>query len=97
MYITDAKQIYDFNYPGLRGFQLGDPAIPPYKVKLELYDQNDRPYEIVITGKNHNHPFASQAEVNAIAASLHSTEASPKSSLPAHAAVRIGPSLRRAT
>jgi hypothetical protein len=85
MYITDADQIYDLNYPGMRGFQLGDPAIPPYKVKLDLYDKSDRHYEIVITGKDRNHPFVSQAEINAIAASLHSTEASPNSSLPTRA------------
>jgi hypothetical protein len=54
----------------MHGFQFGSPAIAPFKVGLELFDRNDRRYEIIIAGKDPTHPIISQEEINAMVASL---------------------------
>ena len=66
----DAKAIYQINANELHGFQFGNPAVAPYEVWLVLFDRNDRRYEISLHRKENNAPFVSQAEVNAIVASI---------------------------
>jgi len=62
--------VYILNQGNVRGFQVGDPAKPPYRVDLRLFDSDDREYEILITPKSKAASSFSQAEVNAIVASL---------------------------
>lgn len=54
----------------MHGFQLGDPAKPPYRVKLELFDVNDRRYEILISWMHPSTSPVTQADINAIIASI---------------------------
>jgi hypothetical protein len=60
--------IYTVDIGGLCGFQRGDPTVAPYQVRLELFDSADRHYRISIGSKA---PFLTQAQVNAIVASIH--------------------------
>jgi hypothetical protein len=54
----------------MHGFQIGDPALSPYKVVLDLYDRSDRRYQILIVGKDLTHQVITQAEINGMVASL---------------------------
>jgi hypothetical protein len=62
--------IYSMHFGALWGFQFGDPAAAPYRVKLTLFDQNDRRYELLLSGRDREHPSLSQAQVNAFVASI---------------------------
>lgn len=66
----DYLAIYPINSAEMRGFQFGNPAVAPYNVELDLFDRNDRRYKIKIRGKDENHPFITQAEINAMVASI---------------------------
>jgi hypothetical protein len=66
----DTRSIYFVNFGGWRGFQEGNPALLPYRVRLDLFDSEDRDYEIIISPKSGVGPSFSQAEVNAMVASL---------------------------
>jgi hypothetical protein len=68
--LQDWGCVYILNQGNVRGFQNGAPAKPPYRVDLRLFDSDDREYEILITPKSKAAPSFSQAEVNAIVASL---------------------------
>jgi hypothetical protein len=70
MEMLDSKVIYPQSSEEMHGFQFGNPALPPYKVELDLYDRNDRRYRLWVAGKNLNHPILTQAELNAMVASL---------------------------
>jgi len=70
MILQDWGSVYILNQSNVRGFQEGDPAKPPYRVHLHLFDSADREYEILITPKSKIAPSFTQAEVNAIVASL---------------------------
>ena len=67
---SDAKSVYAIDSGPMRGFQIGDPAVPPYRVRVDLFDSTDQHFEMVIAGENKGRPSFSQAEVNAIVASL---------------------------
>lgn len=54
----------------MHGFQFGNPAAAPFGVKLVLFDRTDRRYQISLRGTNPAHQFVTQAEVNAIIASM---------------------------
>lgn len=62
--------LYRIDFGNWRGFQEGDPSIAPYKVQLNLFDSADQHLEVLISGKQGSGPVISQAEVNAIVASI---------------------------
>ncbi len=65
MGLGDSTAIHPIESSRVRGFQFGDPDAAPYKVLLELFDTADRHYELVISGKDKNHPVITQAQINA--------------------------------
>ena len=66
--------IYQISFGQIYGFQEGAPKEAPYKVALNLFDADDRRYEIWITGKPGQPIPLTQAQLNAMVASI---EASP--------------------
>jgi len=74
--IGNLNEIYSVDFGNLKGFQLGNPSLPPYQVRLDLFDSSDRHYQIRVSPTNDHGPIISQAQINAIAASIHQT-ASP--------------------
>jgi len=68
--LESITRIYPQSSGEMHGFQMGDPALPPYKVELYLYDRNDRRYQIWIVGKELTHQVITQAEINGMVASL---------------------------
>ena len=62
--------IYTIDSGELHGFQLGNPAIAPYRVRLDLYDAADQHYQFRIDPKDRNRPILTQAEINAMVASI---------------------------
>ncbi len=69
--VMDSSTIYNMSGGEMRGFQFGNPAVAPYGVTLELFDRDDRRHEIRISRYDASSPFLTQAEVNAIVASIH--------------------------
>ena len=70
MGLGDSTAIHPIESSRVRGFQFGDPDAAPYKVLLELFDTADRHYELVISGKDKNHPVITQAQINALVGSF---------------------------
>ena len=70
MEMRDSNAIYRIDADELHGFQFGNPASAPYGIELQLFDRNDRRYDIVISRRSQNTPFLTQPEVNAIVASI---------------------------
>jgi hypothetical protein len=68
--VREANAVYEIAANELRGFQFGNPAAAPYDVRLVLFDRSDRRYEFFLDRKEKNAPFVTQAEVNAIVASI---------------------------
>ncbi len=68
--LGNARAIYTVGFGELRGFQEGDPQFAPYRVRLDLYDANDLHYEILISQTKGSSPAISQAEINAMIASI---------------------------
>jgi hypothetical protein len=68
--VLDLAPIYSIASDAMHGFQLGNPAVSPYKVELDLFDQNDRRYQIMISGKDGQPPVLTQPEINAMVASF---------------------------
>lgn len=68
--MRDANAVYQISGNELRGFQFGNPTAAPYDVRLVLFDRNDRQYEILLRQNERKAPFITQAEVNAIVASI---------------------------
>ncbi len=68
--LESTTRIYPQSSEEMHGFQMGDPALPPYKVQLLLYDRNDRRYQIWIVGKDLTRPVITQAEINGMVATL---------------------------
>jgi hypothetical protein len=68
--MNDSNAVYGISANELHGFQFGNPAVAPFEVSLVLFDRNDRRYEISLGRKEKNAPFVTQAEVNAIVASI---------------------------
>lgn len=68
--VLDSTAIYKVGNEELHGFQLGDPAVTPLRVGLELFDVNGRRYELVITSPQEDGRAVSQADINAIVASM---------------------------
>ena len=68
-----AKSIHPIIGGSVRGFQFGDPSVEPYVVSLELFDQKDRHYQLIINGQGLSHPIITQPQINALVASTSST------------------------
>jgi hypothetical protein len=66
---SKAKSIHPINGGVVRGFQFGDPSVEPYMVSFALFDQKDRQYQLVISGKGMTHPIIIQPQINALVAS----------------------------
>jgi hypothetical protein len=62
--------IYSIASDEMHGFQFGNPAIAPYTVELDLFDRNDRRYQIIINGRGGHSPVLTQPEINAMVASF---------------------------
>jgi hypothetical protein len=75
MDIMKANAIYEISVGEMRGFQMGNPAVAPYEVTPELFDRDDRRHEITISRYRADRPFITQAEVNAIVASIRTVPA----------------------
>jgi len=69
--IGDLNEIYSIDFGNLKGFQVGNPSLPPYQIRLDLFDVSDRHYQIRIASTDNHGPIISQAQINAIAASVH--------------------------
>lgn len=54
----------------LRGFQQGNPSMAPYRVKLDIFDSADLHYEIGIDPAWNQGPAITQAEINAMVATM---------------------------
>jgi hypothetical protein len=67
-------KIYRISQRQMRGFQFGDPMVAPYEVTLELFDQIDRPIHLFIGGVGQNQPVSTQAEINALVASIQTQQ-----------------------
>jgi hypothetical protein len=65
-----SKAIYRQSSEEMHGFQFGDPAAAPYMVELDLFDRHDRRYKILLIAKNPVARVITQAQINAIVASL---------------------------
>jgi len=57
-----------------KGFQFDDPSKSPRKVTLEVYDNQDRKVEIVFCPGMPGQAGVSQADINRVLQSLHSTD-----------------------
>jgi len=68
--VSNATAIHSIHSNAIRGFQYGDQDVSPYFVQLDLFDQNDRHYKIIITGKKENRQVITQAQINALVASF---------------------------
>ncbi len=73
--------LYDMRQGEMRGIQIGDPSVAPFSVRLELFDMNDRHYELWFNaGKDAKSAAMTQAEINGIVRSLHGSRETHKSS-----------------
>lgn len=62
--------IYTISSGELRGFQLGNPNIPPYEAHLDLFDAGDRHFALDVDGPKGHGQVLSQEEINSIVASI---------------------------
>lgn len=62
--------LYSIHFGGWWGFQFGDPAVAPFGVKFELFDEHDRNLEVFLSGFARDRPTLSQAQVNAFVNSI---------------------------
>jgi hypothetical protein len=78
MTLAELKDIHCHNYGKLfsvgfgrmQGFQEGAPNTAPYKVVLNLFDSNDRHYQIIVTGEAGKPIPLTQAQLNSMIASI---------------------------
>jgi hypothetical protein len=64
------SHIYTIASGELRGFQFGDPQVPPYDAHLDLFDGADRHFQFDIYASEGQEPVLTQQEVNAIISSI---------------------------
>ena len=62
--------VYSLHFGALRGFQVGDPAVRPFLVRLALFDQSGRQYNFGFISRDREHPVLSQAQINAFVNSI---------------------------
>jgi len=76
---TSGNAFYEIEQGEMRGLQIGDPAVAPFDVQLNLFDRQDRNFKLWLTArKDAKTPVMTQAEVNAIVRSLHGTRDTDK-------------------
>ena len=68
--LGNLRSIYAVNAGGLHGFQEGDPAAPPYRIRMDRFDSTDRHYQIRISATDNHGPLISQSQINAMVASI---------------------------
>ena len=62
--------LYRLNAGEFRGFQIGDPTIAPFEVRLDLFDRNDRHLEFDVMGPEGHGQLLTQADINGIVAAI---------------------------
>ncbi len=62
--------IYAISSGEIRGFQLGNPNVPPYEAHLDLFDAADRHYALDVMGPEGHGQVLTQEEINAIVSSI---------------------------
>jgi hypothetical protein len=67
---NECTVIYRVENPELHGFEFCDPAAAPYRITLNVFDVNNRSYEMVIASRRADQPVVTQADINAIIASM---------------------------
>jgi len=75
--IHDFMAVYTVGFGEMRGFQLGDPSVRPFKVALDLFDKNDRHFRVNIYSQDERHALISQAQINAMISSMRSASYTP--------------------
>lgn len=65
--------IYAISAGEFRGFQIGDPEVSPYEAHVDLFDGTDRHFAFDVSGPERHAQVLSQAEINAIVASIRPT------------------------
>jgi hypothetical protein len=70
-YCHQMGRIYAVNFGVMHGFQEGEPNVAPYRVLLNLFDPDDHRYEIWISGQPGKPLPLTQAQLNAMIASIH--------------------------
>jgi hypothetical protein len=68
--LAHANAIFWQGNAEMRGFQFGNPAVAPFRVELVFFDRADRRYQVELNGPDPPRQFLTQAEVNAIVASM---------------------------
>jgi hypothetical protein len=63
-------KIYAVSFGRMRGFQEGAPDVSPYKIELNLFDHDDRQYEITILGEEGKPAPLTQTQLNSMIASI---------------------------
>ncbi len=69
------RPIYTIASGEIRGFQIGDPGVPPYDVRVDGFDTADRHFELDITGLKGHGAIVIQPELNAMILSIQPTSA----------------------
>jgi hypothetical protein len=64
--------IYAISSGEIRGFQLGNPNVPPYEAHLDLFDAADRQFTFDVMGLEGHGQVLTREEINAIVASIQS-------------------------
>ena len=65
--------IYTISAGRFRGFQIGNPDVPPYEAHLDLFDGDDQHFAFDVSGAEGHGQVLTQAEINAVVASIRPT------------------------
>jgi len=65
--------IYAISAGGFRGFQVGDPNVPPYDAQVDLFDGAGRSLTFDVSGPQKHAQVLTQDEINAIVTSIKPT------------------------
>jgi hypothetical protein len=72
-----SRPVYELFAGENRGFQLGDPAKTPLRIDLDLYTPQDHRVSLQLSSHSATPAALTQAEINAIVASLRCSSATP--------------------
>ncbi len=70
MEMVECTAIYHVANSELRGFQFCDADVAPHRVVVNLFDVNNRRYELIIASRDAAKPAVTQADINAIISSM---------------------------
>ena len=76
--ILDFRSVHNIDAGALRGFQLGDPAKPPYRVLIKLFDPHDRRTQLEISTSPDGYSVLTQSQLNAMLASIRPAAQKPQ-------------------